>query len=147
MPTPIREAVLVAVASRLAAIIADVPIERAQRAEPAVEAMPCLIIQAGDMIADEEQSPGECFWRIEFTVQGYAAGASDLACEQALSLLHTRVVSALQAWDPPAPLVQFTTLDASFESFGVGESAQPAGVFAARFHAQAVTLSGNPYAP
>ena len=147
MPTPIREAVLAAVASRLAAIITDVPIERAQRAEPAVEAMPCLIIQGGDIVADEEQSPGECFWRVEFTVQGYAAGASDLACENALSLLHARVVSALQAWDPPAPLVQFTTLDAAYDIFDVEQSAQPAGVFAARFHCQAVTPSGNPYAP
>jgi len=147
MPTPIRETVLALVAARLAVIIVDVPIERAQRAEPAVEAMPCLILQAGDMIADEEQSPGECFWRIEFTIQGYAASASDLACEQTLSALHARVVSALQAWDPPSPLVQFTTLDAAFQMFDVEQSAQPAGVFAARFHCQTVTPSGNPYAP
>ena len=85
MPTPIREAVLAAVAGRLAALLPDVPIERAQRAEPAVETMPCLILQGGDMIPDESQSPGECFWQVEFVVQGYAAGESDLAAEQALT--------------------------------------------------------------
>ena len=72
---------------------------------------------------------------------------SDLACEQALSTLHARVVAALCGWTPDAPgLGEPVERSCEFELYDAEDSVRPAGEFRARFEMLALAPPGAPYA-
>lgn len=145
--TALREAVMAAAAARLTAQLAGVQVERARRAPMDVTELPAVVVTAGDVTADENQSPTECFWTFDFTVTGYAKGSTDLACEQALSALHASVIAALQGYDLGPGTVQTNTAPASFDIYTTEDSDVAAGQFEARFAVLAVAPVGSPFAP
>lgn len=148
MPTPIREAILAAVAGRLTAQLSGVTVLRARRAPVAQEERPAVVLVGGGLSAAEDVSFGETMWTCAFTVVGHFAGATDLAAEQAGSDLHARVVAALQGWDiqPTVPAaIQANVTTAEFGLYGAEDSAKPAGEFAAEFTATAMLPNGSPY--
>jgi hypothetical protein len=147
MPTPIREAVLAAVFTRLKAQLSGVTVLRAHRAPLDPRQCPAVIITGTGMDADEDMSFGETQWRIGFTVAGYITAATDLAAEQAASALHARLVAALQDYDLGPATIQPNIAGAEFELYSIEESAAPAGEFNASFEALAMTPAGSPYAP
>jgi hypothetical protein len=147
MPTPIREAILAAVATRLTAQLAGVAVLRAYRAALDPRYCPAVVITGTSMDADEDMSFGETQWRIGFAVAGYITAATDLAADQALSDLHARVVAALQDHDLGSGFVQCHVGTAQFELYSTEESAKPAGEFNASFEAMAMTSTKSPYAP
>jgi hypothetical protein len=143
---PLREAALAAIADRLAAELPDVAVERARRApvDTDAEVLPRLVVRGDYLEADESQEPGRTHYRIGFGVSGFAVGASDLAAEQALSLLHARAVSALAGWTPASPgLGDIAEGSSEFRLNDAEESAQPAGEFLARFSILAVGPAGG----
>lgn len=144
----LREAALAAVATRLTAALSGVVIERARRSEPDTgsEPLPLLVLTGGGLRADEATEAFRTHYRLELTVSGYAAGGTDLACEQALSHLHARLVDALRGWEPAEPgLSTPEELDADFVLFDADNSAKPAGMFIARFTILAVGPEGGPW--
>jgi hypothetical protein len=148
--TPLREAALAAIASRLTTILTDASVERARRApvDTDRETLPRLVVRGEDWEADTSQEPGQTHWTIGFSVSGFAGAASDLAAEQALSDLHARVVAALAAWTPDtAGLGDVVEQGAEFRLYDADESAKPAGEFIARFSLLAVAASAAPWAP
>ena len=145
---PLREAALAAVAARLAEQVPTAVVERARRApvDTDVESLPRLILLGGAIEADETAEPGRTHYQIGFVVQGYAAGADDLAAEQALSLLHADIVVALAGWTPDAPgLGDISERGAEIGLFAVEDSATPAGSFEARFALLAIAPTGGPF--
>ncbi|MGG5819640.1 hypothetical protein [Falsiroseomonas sp. HW251] len=145
---PLREAALAAVADRLAAELSDAVVERARRApvDTDAEALPHLVVRGDDLEADETAEPGRTHYRIGFGVSGFAAGTTDLAAEQALSLLHARTVAALAGWTPAAPgLGDVAEAGAEFRLYDADESAQPAGEFLARFTILAIGQPSGPW--
>ena len=151
--TPIREALLAAVATRLSAAIPDVPVERARRSPPGNEEFPRLILRGGDLGSSDAESFGETTYTVGFVVTGYAAAPGsaanqDLAAEQALSALHARVVKALAAWQPDGTDLNEVrdTGGADFTVYDLEESDIPAGEFTAGFEAISVRPTGHPYA-
>jgi hypothetical protein len=148
MSTPSREVALAAIAARLAVELLDVPTERARRSavDPVAEGMR-LVLTGEDWAADTSQEPGITHYTLGFAVAGYLAAGSDLACEQALSALHARVVAALCGWTPTDPgLGEPVELGAEFELYDAEDSARPAGEFRARFEMLALAATGQPYA-
>ena len=145
---PLREAALAAIAERLAAQLLDVAVERARRApvDTDAEPLPRLVVRGDDLEADDTQEPGRTHYRIGFGVSGFAAGVTDLAAEQALSLLHAHTVAALAAWTPATPgLGDITEQGAEFRLYDAEDSARPAGEFLARFTILAVGPAGGPW--
>jgi hypothetical protein len=145
---PLREAALAAIADRLATQLPDVAVERARRApvDTDTETLPRLVVRGDDIEADDGQEPGRTHYRIGFGVSGFAAGATDLAAEQALSLLHARTVAALAGWTPAPPgLGDVAEQGAEFRLYDAEESARPAGEFLARFTILAVGPAGGPW--
>ena len=145
---PLREAALAAIAERLAAELPDVAVERARRApvDTDAETLPRLVLRGDDIEADDSQEPGRTHYRIGFGVSGFVGGDTDLAAEQALSLLHARVVAALAGWTPTAPgLGDVAEQGAEFRLLDTEESARPAGEFLARFTILAVGPAGGPW--
>ena len=145
---PLREATLAAIAERIITGLPDVALDRARRAPVDVEAetLPRLVLRGEEIEADDTQEPGRTHYRIGFVVSGFAAGASDLAAEQALSVLHARLVSLLAAWTPSAPgLGDVVEQGAEFRMYDTEESARPAGEFLARFSILAIGPSGGPW--
>ncbi len=147
MPTALRESVLAAAAARLAAIITDVPVERARRSPPPIEQFPRLLVHGGGAMPDQSQSPGETFWTFSFTVTGYVSASSDLAAEQALSALHARVMVAMESADLGPGAVQPTAGGAEMALYAAEDSAKPAGQFTVAFEALAIAPTASPYAP
>lgn len=154
--TPIREALLAAIAARLAAELPEIPVERARRSPPDPEVegeFPRLVVRGGDLSSSDSESFGETFYGVGAVVTGYVAAPpdaenQDLACEQALSLLHARVVTALVAWQPDG-----TDLNevrdagtADFLVYDIEDSAVAAGEFTAAFEAVSLRPTGHPYA-
>jgi hypothetical protein len=94
---PLRQAALAAIAERIIAGLPDVALDRARRApvDVEVETLPRLVLRGEEIEADDTEEPGRTHYRIGFVVSGFAAGASDLAAEQALSVLHARLVFLL----------------------------------------------------
>jgi len=138
---PLREAALAAIADRLAIALPDVVMERARRAPVDVDAelLPRLILRGEDWQADDTEEPGRTHYHLGFSVTGFASATTDLAAEQALSLLHARVVEALAGWTP--------------STAGLGDVAEqgaefslPAGEFLARFSLLAIGPAGSPWA-
>ena len=147
MPTPVREAALAAVAARLLAQMPDVALDRARRASVDTdnETLPRMILRGEDMDADDTQEPGWTHYRIGFAVVAFARAASDLAVEQALSLLHARIIAVLAGWVPAASgLGDVAEVGAEFALFEAEDSAKPAGECIARFSMLAVTATGDP---
>lgn len=145
---PLRESALAQIAARLAAQLTGVTIERARRREPDTdrEAMPRVSILGQDIAVADEFDATRTEYRIGFAVIGYAVGASDLAAEQALSLLHAQVVAALAGWAPgDDALGDVRELGAVFQLYDSQTSARPAGEFEARFQIQAFAATGFPY--
>jgi len=145
---PLREAALAAVAERIITGLPDVALDRARRApvDVEVETLPRLVLRGEEIEADDTQEPGRTHYRLGFVVSGFAAGASDLAAEQALSMLHARLVSLLAAWTPAAPgLGDVVEQGAEFRMYDTEESARPAGEFLARFSILAIGPSGGPW--
>ena len=145
---PLREAALAAIADRLAAQLADVAVERARRApvDTDTEPMPRLVVRGDDLEADDTQEPGRTHYRIGFGVSGFAGGATDLAAEQALSLLHARSVAVLAGWTPATPgLGDVAEQGTEFRLYEAEDSARPAGEFLARFTILAVGPAGGPW--
>lgn len=143
---PLREAALAAVAARLLAHLPDVVTERARRASVDVDAdsLPRLVVTGGDMTADDSMEPGRTHYAVQVLVAGVVNAASDLAAEQALSVLHARVVDALAGWTPAEPgLGDLAEQGAEFRLYDAEESAQPAGEFLARFSLLAVSPAGG----
>lgn len=147
MPTiPLREAAMAAIAARLVAQMPDVVVERARRSAVVIdeETLPRLILRAEDMAADDTEEPARTHYTLTFSVACVAAAATDLAIEQALSLLHARVVDALAAWTPADPgLGDIQERGAEFRLYEAEESAQPAGEFIAGFAMLAVGPAGG----
>lgn len=147
MPTPLRESILAAAATRLAAAITDVPVERARRAPPALNEFPRLILRGLSAQPDPTQSPMETFWTFEFEVSGYVTAATDLAAEQALSDLHARVMAALENADLGPGAVQPTAGVAELALYSADDSKTPAGQFSVIFQALSIAPTASPYAP
>ena len=145
---PLREAALAAIADRLAEQLPDVAVERARRApvDTDAESLPRLVVRGDDLEADDTQEPGRTHYRIGFGISGFAAGATDLAAEQALSQLHARTVAALAGWMPATPdLGDVVEGGAEFRLYDAEDSARPAGEFLARFAILAVGPAGGPW--
>jgi hypothetical protein len=145
---PLREAALAAIAERLATQMPGVAVERARRApvDTDAEPLPRLVVRGDDIEADDSQEPGCTHYRIGFGVSGFVAGTTDLAAEQALSLLHARTVSALAGWTPAEPgLGDVAEQGAEFRLLDAEDSAHPAGEFLARFTILAVGPAGGPW--
>jgi hypothetical protein len=145
---PLREAALAAIAERIITGLPDVALDRARRAPVDVEAetLPRLVLRGEEIEADDTEEPGRTHYRIGFVVSGFAAGASDLAAEQALSTLHARLVSLLAAWTPAAPgLGDVVEQGAEFRMYDTEESSLPAGEFLARFSILAIGPNGGPW--
>lgn len=145
---PLREAALAAIADRLTAQLPDVTVERARRApvDTDAEPLPRLVVRGDDLEADDTQEPGRTHYRIGFGVSGFVVGATDLAAEQALSLLHARTVAALAGWTPATPgLGDIAEQGAEFRLYDAEDSARPAGEFLARFTILAVGPAGGPW--
>ena len=145
---PLREAALAAIAERIITGLPDVALDRARRAPVDVEAepLPRLVLRGEEIEADDTEEPGRTHYRIGFAVSGFAAGASDLAAEQALSVLHARLVSLLAAWTPAAPgLGDIAEQGAEFRMSDTEESTLPAGEFLARFSILAIGPNGGPW--
>jgi hypothetical protein len=118
---PLREAALAAIAERIITGLPDVALDRARRAPVDVEAenLPRLVLRGEEIEADDTEEPGRTHYRIGFVVSGFAAGVSDLAAEQALSVLHARLVSLLAGWTPDAPgLGDVAEQGAEFRMYG-----------------------------
>lgn len=149
MSTPIREAALAAIATRLAAQITDVPIERARRAPVAVgdETLPRLILYGTGFDADETVEPLVVHYTLSFAIVGYCRAGTDLALDQAFAALHARVVAALSGWTPSAAgLGEPVEEGVEFEPLAPEESKIPAGSFTARFSILCLAALGSPYA-
>jgi hypothetical protein len=149
MTTPIREAALAAIATRLAAQITDAPIERARRAPVDVEQeqLPRIVLAGIDWAADETAEPMVAHYTLGFAVTGYCRARSDLALDQALAALHARVVAALSGWTPTdAGLGEPAEEGAEFTALDPEESKLPAGSFVARFSMLCLAGLGSPYA-
>ena len=145
---PLREAALAAIAERIITGLPDVALDRARRAPVDVEAetLPRLVLRGEEIEADDTEEPGRTHYRIGFVVSGFAAGASDLAAEQALSVLHARLVSLLAGWTPAAPgLGDIAEQGAEFRMYDSEESTLPAGEFLARFSILAIGPNGGPW--
>jgi hypothetical protein len=145
---PLREAALAAIAARLATTLPDVVVERARRAavDTDAETLPRLVLRGDDLDADDSQEPGRTHYQIGFVVAGYAAGSTDLAAEQALSLLHARVVAALAGWTPSDPgLGDVAERRTEFVLYAAEDSARPTGEFQTRFVMLVVAPSGGPF--
>jgi hypothetical protein len=147
--TPLREAALVAIADRLVTQLPDVAVERARRApvDTDAEALPRLVLRGEDWQADDSEEPGRTHYRVSFSVAGFASATTDLGAEQALSLLHARVLDALAGWTPSAPgLGDVAEQSAEFSLYDSEDSARPAGEFLARFSLLAIGPAGGPWA-
>jgi hypothetical protein len=145
---PLREAALAAIAERIITGLPDVALDRARRAPVDVEAetLPRLVLRGEEIEADDTEEPGRTHYRIGFVVSGFAAGASDLAAEQALSVLHARLASLLAGWTPAAAgLGDVVEQGAEFRMYDTEESALPAGEFLARFSILAIGPNGGPW--
>jgi hypothetical protein len=145
---PLREAALAAISERLATQLPDIAVERARRApvDTDAEPLPRLILRGDDLEADDSQDPGRTHYRIGFAVSGFVAATTDLAAEQALSLLHARTVAALAGWTPATPgLGDVAEQGAEFRLLDAEESARPAGEVLARFTILAVGPAGGPW--
>lgn len=150
MATPVREAALAAVAARLRTQLPDVALDRARRGavDADREPMPRMILRGEDMDADDTQEPGRTHYRISFSVVAFARAVSDLAVEQALSLLHARIAAALAGWVPDTTnLGDVAEQGAEFVLYDAEDSAKPAGECIARFSILAVTPTGDPNIP
>lgn len=143
----LRDSVMEAAAARLAEIIPDVPVDRARRAGVASAEMPRLVLLAGAAVPDESQSPMETFWTFSFVVAGYVTGSTDEAAEQELSLLHARVMEAMQMATLGPASVMPTVGTAEMALLDADESARPIGQFAIPFQALAIAPTAYPYAP
>jgi hypothetical protein len=151
--TPIRERALALVAERLAQQLPDVPVERARRAMVEDDEMPRLVVRGGDLSSSDGTAFGETTYGVGVIVVGYAkadpdAEDQDIACEQALSALHARVVKALAAWQPDG-----TDLNevreaggADFTAYDLDDNAAASGEFTAGFEAESIRPTGHPYA-
>jgi hypothetical protein len=143
---PLREAALAAIAERIITGLPDVALDRARRApvDVEVEALPRLVLRGEEIEADDTEEPGRTHYRIGFVVSGFAAGVSDLAAEQALSVLHARLVSLLAGWTPTAAgLGDVVEQGAEFRMYDTEESALPTGEFLARFSILAIGPNGG----
>jgi hypothetical protein len=103
------------------------------------------VVVAGNVEADETAEPLLTHYQLAFAVHGYAAGADDLAAEQALSLLHAQAVASLAGWTPAAAgLGDIAERGADIALFALDDSAKPAGSFEARFSVLAMSPTGGP---
>jgi hypothetical protein len=150
MSTPLREAALAAIATRLADQMPGVPLERARRSpvDTDKEALPRLVLTGTDWEADETAEPGSTHYTMGFVVAGYIRDTTDLGVEQGLSDLHASVVAALAGWTPTVDgLGEATEQGAEFRLYETDESAKPAGEFLARFSMLAIAPLGSPFIP
>jgi hypothetical protein len=112
-----------------------------------IDTLPRLILRGEEWQADETEEPGLTHYRLAFSVTGFASAATDLAAEQALSLLHAHLVQTLAGWTPSTPgLGDIAEQGAEFSLYDSDASAQPAGEFLARFSMLAIGPSGGPWA-
>lgn len=149
MSTPLREAILAAIAARLAGT-GGATVERTRRTPVSTdnEPMPRLVLTGTDWQADPEREPGRTYYTMGFEVQGYVstAGPDPLPAEQALHDLHAATVAQLVNWEPStAGASAIIELGADFTLYDASESARPAGEFTAQFSILAVANSANPY--
>lgn len=146
MPTPIREAALAAIATRLAAQIPTATVERTRRAEveAASDRLPHLNIIGGDWAADVTAEPGMTHYTMGFTIVGHVRARTDLLAEQAMSALHADTVEALVTWEPAV-----TGMDTPIEEgaeirlLAAEESEKPVGRFDARFAVLLIAATGT----
>jgi hypothetical protein len=150
MSTPLREAALAAIATRLADEMPGVPLERARRSpvDTDKEALPRLVLTGTDWEADETAEPGQTHYTLGFVVAGYARATTDLGIEQALSDLHASAVAAIVGWTPAVDgLGEVSELGADFRLYDTDESRKPAGEVLARFSMLAIAPLGSPFLP
>jgi hypothetical protein len=139
---PIREAALAAVETRLRLALPGIAVERARRAPVDIdrETLPRLIVSEDGWQGDATQSPSALHATLGIAVQGLVTAASDLACDQALSTLHARVVAALAGYTPPdLGLADIAEQDSDFALLDAEDSLRPAGEFTARFALLTIT--------
>lgn len=154
MSVPIRTAALVAIAARLTSEMTGVVVERARRVEIDLdtESLPRLMLVGTDWSADETAEPMMTHYTMGFSVDGYVGqfprGTSDAEVEDAVSMLHARVVAALAGWTPAeSGLQDVAEQDADFQTFDAEDSARQAASFTARFTMLITAARGNPYSP
>ena len=147
MPTiPLREAAIAAIAARLTEQMPDVAIERARRSPIVVEqeSLPRIVVRGEEMGADDSQEPGRTHYTISVSISAVTSHGTDMGLEQALSLLHARIVDALAGWTPSEPgLGDLAEQEAEFRLYDLDESERPAGEVLARFSMLAVSPTGG----
>ena len=149
MPTPLREAALAAIATRLAAQVTTATVERARRAPVDVdnETLPRLVLIAGDWQASLDAEPLLTHYTLGFTVQGHVRARTDLLAEQALHTLHAATVAALATWEPDVDGMDTPIEEgADIALLSPDETEKPVGRFEARFSVLLIATTGNPYA-
>jgi len=152
MPTPVREAAMMAVFDRLSAalpaIYSGVVVERARRTpiELRTLAGPLAVLTAGSVESDTTQSPGETFYTIEFEVAVTLPSYEDAEMEADQATFHAAVVAALMPWEPAtAGLGEVTEQGADFAIIPAAESARRVVEILCRFSILAITPTGSPY--
>jgi hypothetical protein len=146
--TPIREAVLEAVADRLAGALGGIPVERARRSLIDIdgEPLPRIVLKGDGIDADETVEPGTTHYTVAFAAIGYVVADTDEGAERALNDLHAAVVACLAGWTPDTPgLSDAAEQGAEFQIYDTTDSARPAGEFSARFEMRACAPTGSPY--
>ena len=148
MTTPIREAAVAAIATRLAAQIPTATVQRSRRAPVDVdnESLPRLVIEPGDWSADLTAEPLITHYTMPFTILGYVSARTDLLADQALSDLHAATVAALATWAPDVDGMDTPIEEgADIGLLPADESAKPVGRFEARFNLLITAATGAPY--
>lgn len=142
----LRDAVLAAVRAQLEAKLPDVPVDRARRAPVARQEFPRLIVTGADAFPDPTQTPLLTHWTFQILITGYVAGDDDEDAEGALSLLHARLMEALEV----ASLGDFSILvtpgPAEMELIDTDRSSWAAAKLAVSISVLAAAVSGYPYA-
>lgn len=135
-----------AVKAALEAEFTDLTVERTRRAPvDAEEEFPRIVILPTTAVPDDTQSPGETFWRFNFVVQGYAAGADDPEAEYAQMEMHGRVIAALNSAELGAPTVMATAGTGEYGLYSALESALPAGQFSVNYEVLVMVPSDFPF--
>ncbi len=142
MPTPVREQVLAAVATLLAAI-PGVALYR-NRTVP-VATFPALVLRDGGMTPSDE-TLGFTDYRLRLDVEGWVSAGTDAELGPAISELHAAVVAALLADTRLGGIaVDLHEGETSDPEIDRGEGRAPVAVFSTAFDVRFWTREGDPF--
>ena len=142
----LRDAVLAAVRAKLQQVIPDVPVDRARRAPVAREEFPRLVVVGADAVPDQSRTPHLTHWDFQVLILGYVAGGDDEDAEAELSLLHARLMQALEIAELGDFSIMVTPGPAEMELLDTARSSWAAAKLAVGISVLASAVSGYPYA-